>query len=112
MGERALPDDQRLILLESELIKEAFLRQFAYHEVDAFCEMDKQVALLQTLLDFYDRASHLVEKGVPVERIRSLPQISRLERAKEDKRGIQGLQSLSEEIDAEMSKLRQEYGIS
>jgi len=112
MGERALPDDQRLILLESELIKEAFLRQFAYHEVDAFCEMEKQVALLQTLLDFYDRASYLVQKGVPVERIRSLPQVSRLERAKEDKRGMQGLQSLSEEIESEMAKLRQEYGIT
>ena len=112
MGERALPDDQRLILLESELIKEAFLRQFAYHDVDAFCEMEKQAALLQTLLDFYDRASYLVQKGVPAERIKSLPQVSKLERAKEDKSGIQGLQRLSEEIEGEMAKLRQEYGIS
>jgi len=111
MGERALPDDQRLILLESELIKEAFLRQFAYHEVDAFCEMEKQVVLLQTLLDFYDKASDLVQKGVPVERIRSLPHISKLERAKEDKSGIKGLQQLSEEIDGELTKLRQEYGL-
>jgi len=112
MGERALPDDQRLILLESELIKEAFLRQFAYHDVDAFCGMEKQAALLQTLLDFYDRASYLVQKGVPAERIKSLPQVSKLERAKEDKSGIQGLQRLSEEIEGEMAKLRQEYGIS
>ena len=112
MGERALPDDQRLILLESELIKEAFLRQFAYHEVDAFCEMEKQVVLLQTLLDFYDKASYLVQKGVPVDRIKSLPHITRLERAKEDKAGIKGLQKLSEEIDAETTKLRQEYGLN
>lgn len=111
MGERALPDGQRLILLESELIKEAFLRQFAYHEVDAFCEMEKQVAILQTLLEFYDKASHLVQKGIPVERIKSMPQIAKLERAKEDKSGIQGLQRLSEEIDGEMAKIRQEYNL-
>jgi vacuolar-type H+-ATPase catalytic subunit A/Vma1 len=74
--------------------------------------MEKQAALLQTLLDFYDRASYLVQKGVPAERIKSLPQVSKLERAKEDKSGIQGLQRLSEEIEGEMAKLRQEYGIS
>ncbi len=111
MGERALPDDQRLILLESELIKEAFLRQFAYHEVDAFCEMDRQVAILHTLLDFYDKTSNLVNNGVPAEKIKSLPQISKLERAKEDKRGVEGLQKLSEEIDVEIGKLKDEYGI-
>ncbi|MEM3003998.1 MAG: V-type ATP synthase subunit A, partial [Candidatus Bathyarchaeia archaeon] len=111
MGERALPDDQRLILLESELIKEAFLRQFAYHEVDAFCEMEKQVAMLQILLEFYDKASHLVQRGIPVERIKSMPQISKLERAKEDKSGIQSLQRLSEEIEGEMAKIRQEYNL-
>ena len=112
MGESALPDDQRLILLESELIKEAFLRQFAYHEVDAFCAMDRQVALLHTLLDFYDKTSNLVDNGVPAERIKSLPQISKLERAKEDKSGIKGLQTLSEEIDVEIGKLKEEYEIA
>jgi V/A-type H+-transporting ATPase subunit A len=112
MGESALPDDQRLILLESELIKEAFLRQFAYHEVDAFCEMEKQVALLQTILDFYDKANHLIQKGIPVDRIKALPQVAKLERAKEDKSGIQGLQRLSEEIEGEMAKIRQEYGLT
>ncbi|MCK5626403.1 V-type ATP synthase subunit A [Candidatus Bathyarchaeota archaeon] len=112
MGESALPDDQRLILLESELIKEAFLRQFAFHEVDAFCEMDRQVALLHTLLNFYDKTSNLVDNGVPAERIKSLPQISKLERAKEDKSGIKGLQTLSEEIDVEIGKLKEEYGIA
>ncbi|MBS7623459.1 V-type ATP synthase subunit A [Candidatus Bathyarchaeota archaeon] len=111
MGERALPDDQRLILLESELIKEAFLRQFAYHEVDAFCEMEKQVAMLQLLLEFYDKASHLVQRGVPIERIKSIPQIPKLERAKEDRSGIQGLQRLSEEIENELAKIRQEYNL-
>jgi V/A-type H+-transporting ATPase subunit A len=112
MGESALPDDQRLILLESELIKEAFLRQFAYHEVDAFCEMEKQVALLQTILDFYDKANHLIQKDIPVDRIKALPQVAKLERAKEDKSGIQGLQRLSEEIEGEMAKIRQEYGLT
>ena len=112
MGESALPDDQRLILLESELIKEAFLRQFAFHEVDAFCEMDRQVVILQTLLDFYDKTSNLVNNGVPADRIKSLPQITKLERAKEDKRGIEGLQELSEDIDVEIDKLKEEYGIT
>ncbi|MGQ9543151.1 MAG: V-type ATP synthase subunit A [Candidatus Bathyarchaeia archaeon] len=112
MGERALPDSQRLILLESELIKEAFLRQFAYHEVDAFCEMEKQIALLQLLLGFYDMASELIQKGVPVDRVRALPQIARLERAKEDKSGLEGINKLSQELNIEIEKIRQEYGLT
>jgi len=112
MGERALPDDQRLVLLSAELIKEAFLRQFAYHEVDAFCDMEKQVAMLQMLMDFYDRARALVRNGVPVEKIKEIPQIKRMERAKEDKDGIEGVASLTAEVQDALVKIAQEYDLN
>jgi V/A-type H+-transporting ATPase subunit A len=109
MGERALPDDQRLVLLSAELIKEAFLRQFAYHEVDAFCDMQKQVAMLQLLMDFYDRSRALVRNGVPVEKIRELPQIKKMERIKEDKEGIEAVARLTAEVQDALTKTAEEY---
>jgi V/A-type H+-transporting ATPase subunit A len=109
MGERALPDDQRLVLLSAELVKEAFLRQFAYHEVDAFCDMEKQVAILQLLMDFYDRSRALVRNGVPVEKIRELPQIKRMERVKEDKSGIEAVARLTAEVQDSLTNIAKEY---
>jgi len=112
MGESALPDDQRLVLLSAELIKEAFLRQFAYHEVDAFCDMEKQLAILQMLIDFHERTSVLVRNGVPVEKMRELPQIKRMERAKEDKSGVEGIIKLTAEIQDAINRIGQEYNVS
>ena len=43
IGPDALPDNQRLILLVAEMIKNGFLQQNAYDEIDMFCVPDKQV---------------------------------------------------------------------
>lgn len=112
MGERALPDDQRLVLLSADLIKEAFLRQFAYHEVDAFCDMEKQVAMLQMLVDFYERSRGLIRNGVPVEKIKELPQTKRMERVKEDPTGTEAVAKLTAEIQDALVKLAQEYDLT
>jgi V/A-type H+-transporting ATPase subunit A len=111
MGERALPDDQRLVLLSAELIKETFLRQFAFHEVDAFCPMEKQVAMLQMLVDFYERSRTLIRNEVPVEKIKELPQIKSMERVKEDKSGIEAVAKLTAEVQDALTKIAQEYDV-
>jgi V/A-type H+-transporting ATPase subunit A len=111
MGERSLPDDQRLMLLSAELIKEAYLRQFAYHETDAFCDMEKQLAILEMLIDFYERASVLVRNGVPVEKIKELPHIKRMERAKEEKSGIEAVAKLTVEVQEALMSIAREYNL-
>jgi V/A-type H+-transporting ATPase subunit A len=111
MGERALPDDQRLVLLSAELIKEAFLRQFAYHDVDAFCDMEKQVAMLEMLIDFHEKASILVRNGVPAEKVKELTLIRRMERAKEDKSGTEGVAKLTAEVQQALSQIAKEYDL-
>jgi len=110
MGERALPDDQRLILLSAELIKEAFLRQFAFDEVDAFCDMEKQIAMLEMIIAFHENSKVLVRAGVPVERIKGLPQIKRMERAKYEKTSA-GVTKLSSEVQQELANIANEYNL-
>jgi len=72
VGEKSLPEDQRLILLASEIIREGFLVQNAFHPVDTFCPPDKQATMLRAIMEFYSITYPLVEKGIPVERIRGL----------------------------------------
>ena len=94
------------------MIKEAFLRQFAYHEVDAFCDMEKQVAMLQMLVDFYDRARALIREGVPIEKIKELPQIKRMERVKEDRSDTEGVIKLTAEVQDALMRIAQEYDLN
>ncbi|MGQ9718864.1 MAG: V-type ATP synthase subunit A [Nitrososphaerales archaeon] len=111
IGESALPDDQRLILLTSELLKEGFLRQAAYHEVDAFCEPEKQALMLRMIIDFYKKAHMLILNRVPIERIRELPQISRMIRVKEQEKGIVAIEGLMDEVMGQLDKIASEYKI-
>ncbi len=82
VGEAALSDENRLVLLSAELIKEGFLVQSAYHEVDTYCSPKKQAILLRTLLEFYDRAKPLIEAGVPMSKIAEMRSLGLLRRLK------------------------------
>jgi len=83
IGEKALPDEQRLVLLLSEMIREGFLVQSAFHEVDTYCDAEKQAKLLRVIMDFYNVSAPLVSRGVPVEKVRELKVISEIMRLKE-----------------------------
>lgn len=110
IGENALPDDQRLIMLTAELLKEGFLRQNAFDDIDAFCEPDKQVLMLDVILAFHRKAEVLVKKRVPIESITELPGISRMKRMKEDKGGESSILQLAQEVDEELEKISNKYG--
>jgi V/A-type H+-transporting ATPase subunit A len=111
IGETTLPDDQRLILLTGQLIKEGFLKQNAYDEVDSFCDTFRQVALLGMILRFYVKAQVLIKNQVPMERLVDLPVISRMKRIKEDK-GLQvAILQLTQEIDVALEEIAQKYQV-
>lgn len=109
IGESALPDDQRLILLTAELLREGFLRQHAYHEIDAFCEPEKQALLLRMIIDFHKKAKNLILSRVPIDRIRSLPQISKMIRIKEEAKELMAIEKLMDEVTEELNKIALEY---
>ena len=108
IGEKALPDEQRLILLVSEILREGFLVQSAFHEVDRYCPPEKQAKMLRVIMEFYDRASELVRLGIPVERIRGLKNLVELLRLKE-KRSLEEIDEAKERLVEEMEALKAEY---
>ncbi len=108
IGEKALPNEQRLILLTAELIREGFLVQNAYHRVDTYCPPEKQVKILKTIMSFHDLAEPLIKAGVPVERIRSLRRVLDLLRLKERER-LEEIDEAFEKLKSDLEKLRAEY---
>jgi V/A-type H+-transporting ATPase subunit A len=111
IGENALPDDQRLILATAELLKEGFLRQNAYDDADSYCPPYRQVLLLEMVLDFYQKAKVLIEKGVKAEKIVDLPVIAKMKRVKTAKEGEKSILELGNEVHVELNNIGKDFGI-
>jgi len=69
IGPDALPDEQKLILLTAQIIKDGFLQQNSYDEIDMYCVPEKQVHLLQIIMEFYERAHTCITLGAPMTKI-------------------------------------------
>lgn len=72
VGPDALPEPDRAVLESARMMREDFLQQFALHEVDSYCPIQKQIGMLKLVLAFYRRAVDAARRGVPVERIRQM----------------------------------------
>lgn len=69
VGLEALQDQERIVLESARLLREGFLRQNAFHDVDAACLPAKALAMLRTILHFARRASATIEEGAPLRAI-------------------------------------------
>jgi V/A-type H+-transporting ATPase subunit A len=111
VGPEALSADQRWALHSADLIKEAVLQQSALDEVDSFSSPEKQFALLDLVLMLNDQGVQLLQIGVPVQQLLSLPVIARVQRAKSVYKSDQldQLRSLVTEVQQAFDTLRTEY---
>ncbi|MFQ6085662.1 MAG: V-type ATP synthase subunit A [Candidatus Bathyarchaeia archaeon] len=110
IGEKALPDEQRLVMLISEMIREGFLMQNALHEIDTYCEAGKQARLMRAIVEFYDLAEPLIREGVPIDKIRALSSVPELMRAKEEK-AVEKIDELRKKARQQIRELAAAYGI-
>ncbi len=67
LGIQALPEEEKLIVYIAEIIKEAFLQQNAFDEIDAFCSPEKQMEIAKTILLIYDIFKQGLIQKIPVE---------------------------------------------
>ncbi|SNZ16170.1 V/A-type H+-transporting ATPase subunit A [Natronoarchaeum philippinense] len=81
VGKDALPEDQQLTLEVARYLREAWLQQNAFHDVDTYCEPTKTYRMLQAIQTFNDEAFEALDAGVPVEEIQDIdaaPQLNRM----------------------------------
>ena len=83
VGPEALPEGDKLLLLIARMIREDFLQQSAYHEVDTYCTPAKAGLMLKTIIRFYELAQEMSNSGVRIESIRSSPIVYRISRMKD-----------------------------
>src|SRR5208283_2045544 len=111
IGPDALPDNQRLVLMVAEMIKNGFLQQNAYDEIDMFCAPDKQVRILKLIMDFYTRALAIIQLGAPLLKLRELSCQDRIVRAKSTIRNeeVGRLTEIENLLTREMDELERSY---
>ncbi|MFH1288738.1 MAG: V-type ATP synthase subunit A [bacterium] len=83
VGPDALPETEKIILEITRIIREDFLQQFAFHEVDAYCSPKKQYLMLKVIINFYNATAEAVERGVTLQQVFDLPIKSEISRMKE-----------------------------
>ncbi|MBQ04796.1 V-type ATP synthase subunit A [Candidatus Bathyarchaeota archaeon] len=110
IGEKALPDEQRLVLLLAEMLREGFLVQSAFHDVDTYCEAEKQTALLKVFIEFYTKVDPLVKSGVPIEQVREMDIVTELMRLKE-RAGVEPIEQASKAILRQRDALAERYEV-
>ena len=66
IGADVLPEDQKLVLEISKLIRQGFIQQNAYHNVDTCTTLVKQSKMMEVMLYLYEKCTDLADKNVPV----------------------------------------------
>ncbi len=114
IGSKALPADEQLTILVANIIKEGFLQQSAFHPIDTFCPIDKQMKMMKLILLFYERAGILVRNGCPISLINMLKTVHVLKRMKEEipNDDIAQLNKIEDHIISDMEELGSKYGYS
>jgi len=83
VGPDALPESEKAILETTRMIREDFLQQSAFHDVDAFCPPEKQYWMLKALIAFYDATVSALSRGVSLKQVLDLPLKEEIARIKE-----------------------------
>ena len=80
VGPDVLPETDKLVLLEAEMIRENFLMQYAFHSYDTYTDPGTQFMMMNVMFTFFAKAGEAIGRGVPVSRIRELPVMGRFAR--------------------------------
>lgn len=109
VGMDALSPTDRLKMETARSIREDFLHQLAFHEVDTYTSLEKQLDMMKLILAYYDICSEALEKGADIERLAALDvreKIGRFKYIKEYDIKVEFeniMQQLSKEVGATVS---------
>ncbi|NFC91778.1 V-type ATP synthase subunit A [Clostridium botulinum] len=109
VGIDALSEKDRLKLEVAKSLREDYLQQNAFHEVDTYASLEKQYKMLKLVLFFYDETERALNAGVYLKELLDLEVRDKIARAKyvseENIKNIDAIfNELSEVIDELISK--------
>ncbi len=85
VGSDALPVDQQLTLEVARMIREFFLQQNGFHEVDAYCDIHLQYSMSKAILSFQEAAKNAMAAGAQLNDVVNVPARTTLMRGRFEK---------------------------
>ncbi|MEM3554418.1 MAG: V-type ATP synthase subunit A [Candidatus Micrarchaeaceae archaeon] len=110
VGADALPDSERVILEIGRMLREDYLRQSAYDDIDTYTSLKKQHLMLSTILHFAKGAIDAVGAGVSADAVSKMMvrgDIARMKGIKEAD-AEKSIAKINEKIDEEFARLRKQ----
>ena len=112
VGRDSLSYEDQLKLEATKSIREDYLQQNAFHEIDTFCSHEKQNKMLKLVLEFYDLGMKALENGVYLKDIEKMPVREKIARSKYiDEAELDKIDEIIKELNESIEKLIQEGGI-
>jgi V/A-type H+-transporting ATPase subunit A len=90
VGKDSLSPGDQIVLETAKMIREDFLHQNAFLPEDQYTSLQKQFLILQAILGLHEADVKALERGVPLDRILSLPgrgRVAQLKVVPEDRHG-------------------------
>ncbi len=100
VGRDTLSAGDRLILETARSLREDFLHQNAFHDIDTYSSLAKQAAMLSVIMNFYRQARAALDRGADIEAIENLPVRDRIARMKylAEKEAAGAIAALADEV--------------
>lgn len=106
VGVDALSSSDRLVLLTSRMIREDFLHQNAFHDVDTYSPIQKQYKMIKNIMYFNSQAQEAINNGAEireVEKMHVLDRIARMRYVENDE--LEKIDEIKNEIDKELKAI-------
>ncbi|MGI6114556.1 MULTISPECIES: V-type ATP synthase subunit A [unclassified Clostridium] len=112
VGVDALGFRDRLTLEAARSIREDYLHQNAFHEVDTYSSLQKQFGMLKMILAWYEQGLEALDEGASLQALIALPvreRISRLKYVPEEELG--SFAEVERQLQSEIAALLSEEGV-
>ena len=103
VGSDALPVDQQLTLEVARMIREYFLQQNGFHEIDAYSGVEQQYKMAKAILTFQESAKKAMAAGGLLEDVVNVPARTTLMRSRFEKGYLDRIDGLVDEMNKEIA---------
>lgn len=109
VGPDALPEREQAILASTRMLREDFLQQDAYHDIDTYSNLKKQYLMMKTILRFHNKTMDAIDLGIPLKKVNELKVGEEIARMKEIKNTeLEKIEAIGKEIDKQFAALGRE----
>jgi len=106
VGVDALSASDRLILLVARMLREDFLHQNAFHDIDTYSPIEKQYKMIKNIMYFYSQSQDSINTGADIKGVENMDVLNRIARMRYVKNeDLEKIDEIKQEIDSELKSL-------